>query len=379
MANMIKLIIGDRMREMFEKISKESNLVGASCIVMQDGKIVEELNYGYSSIEKNTLVNSNTVFRIASVSKIIVALGIMKLYEQGKLDLDEDISKYLGFKVRNPKFPDDKITLKLLMTQNSSITDGNELDGGYNSVNGTNKKVSLEDLLSTEGKFFYEKTFDDHKPGTKFIYSNFNCGILACIIEKVSGRLFTNFIREEVLLPLGVDASFRVGDIINPDVATLYSNLTGKIEICRTREDFINMQYEIFPLGDNYRGPAGGLFISMKDLTKVMSIFLNNGNGIFEKETIELMLTKHWEGFAREDSSYRAKGLQIHILDYFDNRTLYGHFGSAYGARSFMLFNPEKNIGICYITNGGGFYEQGNGFCDVHEKMINLFLDKYWR
>ncbi len=366
------------MKEMFKQINKDANLVGASAIIIKDGKIVEELNYGLGSIEKNTEVTSNIVFRIASVSKIIVALGVMRLYEQGKLDLDEDISKYLGFKVRNPKFPDDIINLKMIMTQTSSIIDGNYQEGGYDYFNGTNKKITLKELLTVDSPYFYQGTFDINKPGTTFIYSNFNCGILACIIEKVSGVLFTKFIREEVLLPLDIDGSFKISDIKNTDVATLYSFLTGKIEISRTREDFLKNEYEIFPLGENFRGPAGGLFISMKDLSKIMNMLIYKGNQLFKENTINLMLTKHWEGFSRIDSSYRAKGLQIQILDYFDNRRLYGHFGSAYGAKSYMLFNPEKNIGMCYITNGGGYIEQDNGFCDVHEKMINLFLNKYW-
>ena len=130
------------MKEMFKQICSDASLVGASYLVFNKGKIVEKINCGYSDIDSKKRVTNDTVFRIASVSKILVALCIMRLYEEGKLDLNADISEYLGFKVRNPKFPNDIINLKMIMTQTSSITDGleyaegDEKDSGYNSING---------------------------------------------------------------------------------------------------------------------------------------------------------------------------------------------------------------------------------------------------
>lgn len=364
------------MKKRFIEINENANLVGSSLIVSSKDEILEDLSYGYSDIASNRPVTSNTIFRIASISKMIVALGIMKLYEEGKLDINEDISNYLHFKLRNPHHPEVKITLKMLMTQTSSITDGKEYSSGYNLVNGTNKDVRLEDLLLTSGEYYVSETFDKSTPGTKFIYSNFNCGILACVIENVSKKLFTEYIREILLNPLDIDGSFRISDIISEDIATLYYYKDNKHIVSRTKEDFLNNEYKIFPLGQNYRGPAGGLFISMNDLSKIMRVFMKESN-LFKKSTIDLMLDFHWRG--EGGGEYRAKGLQIMILDYFDNRRLYGHFGDAYGVKSFMLFNLDKNIGICYITNGGGFKYQEIGICDIHEDLINLFLEKYWK
>lgn len=363
------------MKDKFIEINKKAALAGSSLIVSSKDEILEELNYGYSDLDLNKKVTSNTVFRIASISKMIVALGIMKLYEEGLLDIDKDISEYLNFNLRNPKYPDKVITIKMLMTQTSSITDGKEYTTGYNLINGTNKDVNLEDLLLQDGKYFVDETFDDNIPGSKFIYSNFNCGILACVIENVSNKIFTDYIKEVLLTPLNIDGSFRVSDIKNDDIATLYYYKDGKHIVSRTKEDFLKNEYKIFPLGQNFRGPAGGLFISMKDLSKIMRVFMKESK-LFKKSTIDLMLETHWQGIG--DGEYRAKGLQIMILDYFDNKRLFGHFGDAYGAKSFMLFNPVKNIGICYITNGGGFKYQDFGICDIHEDLINLFLDKYW-
>ena len=100
------------MKEFFKKLCSDASLVGASYLVFNKGKIVEKVNYGVSDLETGKKVTNNTVFRIASVSKILVALCIMRLYEENKLDLDADISEYLGFKVRNPKYPNEIINLK---------------------------------------------------------------------------------------------------------------------------------------------------------------------------------------------------------------------------------------------------------------------------
>jgi CubicO group peptidase (beta-lactamase class C family) len=368
------------MLDEFLKLSEDNQLVGSTLIIV-NGNDTKETAYGYRSLENKSPMSVDTVFRIASISKTVAATGIMKLYEEGKINLDADISDYLGFKVRNPHHPNIIITLKMIMTQTSSITDGkdesyNIINNGYNGVNGTNLDVSLQDLLDINGKYFIPETFDKELPGTHFIYSNFNCGIMACIIEHVTGIFFTDYIREVVLLPLGLDASFDISDIKSKNIASLYVPENGKIELIRDYDLFMKKCYPRFPLGDNFRGPAGGLFISPRDLTIFMRMLMNRGYPIFKPVTIDLMLDKHWEG-TEEAGYYRAKGLQVVLLDHY-GPLLKGHFGDAYGVRSFMLFNEEKQIGIIYMTNGGMYERQNIGIDNVQDGIIKAFLKKYW-
>ncbi len=372
------------MKELFKEISENASLVGASSLVFKDGKIVEKLNYGFSSLEKHKKVNNNTVFRIASVSKIMVALCIMKLYEEGKLDLTKDISEYLGFNVRNPKYPDVVITLKMIMTQTSSITDGfekdvnSDVDSGYNLINGTNEECTLRDLLDPDGKRFVKETFSNYRPATHFEYSNFGCGILACIVEKITGEYFTDYVKKIVFKPLKIDASFVVTDIKTNNIASTYLYRDGENKLCRSREMFINNVYKKFPLGENFRGPAGGLFISTNGLMKIMKALLSGGKPILKTATLDKMMQMAWAGKRQPNDSYVAKGLQLEIVDYFNNRRLYGHFGDAYGVKSYFLFNREEQIGMVYITNGGNYKYQECGYCDIHEQLIKATLDKYW-
>lgn len=373
------------MKEQFKKICSDASLVGASCLIYNKGRIVQKLNYGQSNRETKKRVTADTVFRIASISKVIVALCIMKLYEEGKLDLEEDISKYLGFEVKNPKYSDTPITLKLIMTQTSSITDGkdteeagDDVNTGYNFINGTNKECSLFDLLHPDGKYFVQETYSGYRPGSHFQYSNLGCGILACIIEKVTGKYFTDYVKEVVFNPLKLDASFIVTDIQSKDVASTYVMRNGEIKMTRDRDLFEKGVYKKFPLGDNFRGPAGGCFISPNGLMKIMIALLKGGHPIIKETTLHKMMQMAWAGYREKNESYTAKGLQLQIVDYFDNRRLYGHFGDAYGVKSYFLFNKKEQLGMIFITNGGGYKYQECGYSDVQEKLIKESLDKYW-
>lgn len=385
--------MNSNFKEEFISSCDFSRLVGATVAIIKEDKVIFSDSYGYSDFENKIASTPDTIYRVASISKIIVAMSIMKLVEEGLISINDDIQDILGFKIRNPKFPETPITIKMLMTQTSSITDGfgteeelveDEGIKGYEGVNGTHLKVSLKDLLLPESsKYWTSSTYSEYEPGTNFIYSNFGCGILACIIEKVSNKLFTDFVRETILLPLETDASFRPGDIIKKEnCANIYlpEHSTTSYKISRTFKSFVEGFYPIYPLGENYRGPAGGLFISVTDLSKIMMCLMNDGlyknKVILKKSTVEMMLQTQWFGNSNDDS-YKAKGLQMRILDQYPNILLRGHTGSAYGVVSFMFFNKERKTGICYVTNGG-FYSKNESFMtDCQERTLNCFVKEY--
>ena len=348
----------------FIDICNEAKVFGANIVVCNSNDILEKCSYGYSNIETKSESNENTIYRIASISKTVLAIGLMQLVEKNLVNLDDDISKYLGFKVRNPEYPDVPITVKMITLQTSSIQDGyddenpayDDIIKGYNGINGTILDVSLETLLNDTTSEYYTKfTYGDYKPGTRFCYSNFGCGIMACIIEKASGTWYVEYMEENVFKPLGLDASYKSSRIQNKDrIADMYALYQSGLRTYK-KENFINSKLPIFPLGNNYRGPAGGLFISMIDLSKIMRMFLNlgefNGVRILKKETVEQMYQSEWIGSPYNDD-YRGKSIQMRIIDSINNFTLKGHTGGAYGVRSYMFFSIKHNIGACFITNG---------------------------
>ena len=384
-----------KFSEKFQKICQDARLVGANIVVCKDDEIIDKDYYGLASIEDNKKTNHDTVYRIASISKTVLAIGLMQLYEAGKIDLDKDISEYFGYKIRNPKFPDVAITPKMLLLQTSSITDGyddEELthDGiplGYNGVNGTDWDVSVKDLLAdTNSKYYTPLTFSDYEPGTHFIYSNFGCGLVACLIERASGEYYYDYMIKHVFEPLGVDASYRAKDIKNREgIASLYNTASDGVSysLCRSGERFVKGGYKEFPLGETFRGPAGGLFINMVDLSKIMRLFINRGiyNGVrlLKEETVDLMYQTHWFGSDIE-GDYRAKGLQMKVMHNFEDRGIAfrGHTGGAYGVRSYMYFNQKAKFGACFITSGGYYKSTSEGILDVFKQTLSALIDEYY-
>lgn len=364
------------MQKTINKFLEDSSAVGANVIIANKNSIKEQFTYGFQSKEKNIKTSTDTIYRIASISKVIVATTVMTLVDDGIIDIKEDISKYLGYNVRNPYYPEDIISIEMLMTQTSSICDGEDEILGYDGVNGPKFFVSLKRILTDPTYEYYTtKTYLKHKPGSFFCYSNFGCGILACIVECVTGKYFTDYVRERILLPLGLDASFRIEDIKNLDkVASLYTELNNELELIRDKDMFLQTLFPKYELGNNFRGPAGGLFISPVDLTKFMQMLMNYGvydnKRYLSKETVELMKKVHWQT-KHPIGIYKKKGLQLLILD-IDGKILYGHTGNAYGLRSFMLF--DDNYGYIFMCNGAKYIMATDDFTFLQEECLKEIL-----
>jgi CubicO group peptidase (beta-lactamase class C family) len=147
--------------------------------------------------------------------------------------------------------------------------------------------------------------------------------------------------------------------------------------LARSQNDFLKSVYPLFSLGNNFRGPAGGMFISLEGLAKLGEIFLNRGvvnhKQILEPQTIDLMLTRHWQG---ERFDYYAKGLQIRFLP-FENALLKGHTGSAYGLSSMLFFNEETKTAICFAANGGFFSQTEFGLNQVQYQLLKVYYESF--
>ena len=365
----------------YKDFVSQFEMVGSNVVYLSKDGYIEQTNSGNSYLEGMKPLNDNSIYRIASISKVIVAIGLLKLYDKGLIDLDEDISKYLGFEVRNPKFPNDKITLRMVLTQTSSIIDDGELvDGvwkGYDGSNCTDDYIELKELLTPGSNRFY-KGYSDYKPGTNFIYSNLGCGILACVCEKITGEYFPEYIKKELLHPLGIYSGFRLEDLKYPEnLVGHYYYIDGKFKLNRDYDSFKRVQCLKYPLGDNFRGVAGGLYISAYDLSKIMSMLMNKGQynniRILKESTVMEMEKVQWEG-TPADPTYKRKGLQMIIMDEFTEKPLKGHFGNAYGLRSFMLYN--ENGGIIFLCNGANFITDEEHMTILQEKVIKFLVEK---
>jgi D-alanyl-D-alanine carboxypeptidase len=366
----------------YQELLKDFDLVGATILKCNKTEITEGAFLGVEDQVSKNPTSLHSIYRIASVSKVVIALGIMKLVEMKLVDVHEDISKYLGYKVENPHFKNIPITLEQLMTQTSSIHDGEDEKLGYDGVNGPKMEVSLKELLTNPEYVYYtDKTWSDNFPGTDFCYSNFGCGICACIIESVTHKFYSDFIREEILLPLGLDASYRVSDIIHKEnICTLYDydEKTKTFVVDRSPSLFYEKEFPIYSLGNNFRGPAGGLFISGEDLAKLNLMLINKGyfdnKRLFKEKTLEEMKEIHWMGDAKGEPMYHKKGLQLMILDGYAKSRMWGHFGCAYGLRSFFFFSDS--FGLIFLCNGANYGDGTDHITPLQERLMAKLLEE---
>lgn len=359
------------------------NIIGVSAAFVKDGQVVWSNGYGWSDLEENKQATPDTIYRLASVSKTITATALMQLWEQGKFGLDDDIGDYLGYEVRNPNYPNDKITFRMLLTHTSSILDGSS-EGGYNKALNSANPPLLKDLLERNGTAYSDLTWGDYRPGTNFNYSNFCAGIIACLVENISGERFDQYAINHIFKPLGMDAAYDAADIANVDnIAVLYrysdsGSIVPVYDNYQAGETPQKKEYGL-PLGNYYIGPAGAVRASVTDLAKFMIAHMNGGVyndvRILNKDTADLMHQMQWSGNGM-DGFYKKMGLIFHITDQLAGRQLVGHAGEAYGLLSDMYFDPDENCGVIFVTNGGNYSFSSNGFTDIESGVINQIFDK---
>jgi CubicO group peptidase (beta-lactamase class C family) len=376
-------------------------LPSLSVVAVRNGEIVYSQQLGSKRLDTATSpaqpVDANTMFRIASISKFVTTLGTMKMVEQGRLSLDADISDYLGYRLRNPNFPEHPITLRMLLTHTSSLRD----EGGFK----WEPTVDLRDVL-LPGRRFYGKGDAWSKtapPGQYFEYVNFNWGIIATIMERASGERFDRLMRHLIFDPMELKASFYLVNFapanIN-DIATLYRKREKDgDEIWDPRgpwiaqSDDFGAEAPVAPAGlDNYivgangtiYGPQGSLRISANELAKIMLMLMNKGRDgnkqILKPETVAAMFTRQWtltgdgkNGNGDSDSYhglYHAWGLgNQHFLDMSSvkngrasgDRLVdgggfkgVGHLGWSWGLNALFVFDPETKNGMIYVSSGVG-------------------------
>jgi CubicO group peptidase (beta-lactamase class C family) len=375
-------------------------LSSLAAVVIRDGRIVYSTALGRRFIDvasgnQHRDANVDSLYRIASISKMMVALGVVKLVDEGKLDLDRDISEYFGYSVRNPNFPDAKITLRMLMSHTSSLRDA----GGYNFP----ESVNLREVLVPGGARYGSGAMwaKDRAPGGYFNYCNFGWGLVATAMERATGERFDRLMQRVLFAPMGVTATFDPASLAPSElakVATLYRKRTevnGK-EVWNTAGPWVAQvdDYskdapkprgsEAYAIGSNgsVYGPQGGLRISANDLAKIMLMLMNDGvhegRVVLSKRAVELLKSEQWrydktafsgKGNRAEDDEGEgglfnafALGPQI-FLDISNGRTGdrvvegggftgYGHLGNAYGLTSAFIFDPKTKNGMIFLVGG---------------------------
>lgn len=331
---------------------------------------------GTHGVTNRTIPRAVTIedkVRVASVSKLVVALGVMRLVEQKKLNLDRDVSDYLGWPLRNPAFPARKITLAMLLSHTSSLNDNGE---GY--------LVPLGDTI--EGAMANPAMWDrTHMPGTYFTYGNINFGVVGQIIERVTGQRFDTAMDTLVIKPLRLSACYNWGGgctdrdavraitLYRPNGDVARDDLGGKLPACPVFvKEGAPCDLSAYKLGTNGAlfSPQGGLRISPKELAEIGRMMLRggiaaDGSRFLRTPSIDTMKRPRWiydgSNGATDSGFYCAYGLATQILGISKGPTCrdrlpgltpgsFGHAGDAYSLKSGLWIDPTTKSGTAYYA-----------------------------
>lgn len=363
-----------------KQVAQNNNLVGMSVVTTCNGQVSNVFHYGLSDIDRDISVSDNTHYRIASISKTVTATALMILFQEDLFELDDDISDYLGYEIRNPNYSEIPITFRMLLSHTSSLQDGSGYSDFLSDTYSQTPPPNINEVLLTDGNYYTSNMWRTEEPGTYFAYSNMNYCLIGTLIEKISGKRFDNYVRENLFIPLEIRGSFNVSHLENiDDLAVLYRNSIPQADNYQgiSPTPFDSTGYDIGTNGAVF-APQGGLRISALDLSKFMLFHSNYGKynnvQIMDSSVIALMHTPEWTYNGSNGDNYynlfNQWGLGLHITTntangdiVIDDEKFYGHPGEAYGLISDMYFSKGKNFGVIFMTNGyygSAGYQWGN-------------------
>lgn len=272
------------------------------------------------------------VYPVGSVSKTVTATGAMILRDRGLLSLDDPINDYLPINISHPLYPNDTITIQMLLSHSAglnpdtTLADQLTIPGIFTNPPTTTYPEWLWEYLTPGGKYYGEDVWSTDRPGSGFHYGNIHFSILGYIMESITNQSLEEFIKETLFDPLGmIKSSYLVSSYQMKELAVLYrSSLTS----------YVNYQVT---------APAGvGLRSSAPDLTKFMLLHMNNGSfndqQLVSQDSIALMHNDYGSGYGlgwQKRSNYQ------------------GHAGAAPGTQVSMFFNKNGAVGLTNINTLG--------------------------
>ncbi len=349
-----------------EQKMKETGIVGLGASIIVDQKFVWAKGYGYADKENKKPFTMSTIMNIGSIAKNFTGVCLMKAVEEKKITLDDDINTYLPFRIVNPFFPNEKITIRNLATHTSSLADRYPF---YDSTYLYGAGDSPEDLgeflksyFDVNGKYYSKENFLNYKPGTYYQYSNLPAAIAGYIVEIATGKKLNVYGREHIFNPLRMkNTGWFLSEIKLANHTKLYD---------RSGDTIKPIQLYSFP---TY--PEGGIRTSVAELSKYFVALLNDGvyNGvrILKKESIQEMQTFQ---FTVSNKPVNMNVAKLNTGIFWATKmgaTRIGHNGSDPGVRTFMLSDLTKEIGIILFVNTKLSEKDEGIYFDIYEELYN--------
>ncbi len=328
-----------------EKKMNESGVVGVGAAIIINKKLVWAKGYGYADKDNNIPFTPNIIMNIGSISKTFTGVCLMHAIEDKKLSLDENINNYLPFKVINPFFPEEKITLRNLATHTSGITDRSPIyDNNY--FYGSDSPEPLGEFLKNYfvpgGKYYSKDNFLKVKPGSYREYSNIAAGLAGYIVETATGMKLNEYSKKYIFKPLQMkNTGWFLSEIKLANHSKLYK-----------KEGDTTKTIKLYGL-TTY--PDGGVRTSVSDLSKFFICLLNGGefNGvrILKNESVREMVEFQFTASTKPENVNLDEINSGIFWATKRNVTRIGHAGTDPGVRTEMLSNLSKEVGVILFVN----------------------------
>ena len=297
--------------------------------------------------------DEETVFLVGSIQKVFVAISILQLYEEGLINLDDDVNTYMPFSIRHPNYSDTPITIRMLLSHRSGLDATLPSEFAYDWVDDNPQEwtrsfpeelvnISLEEWLEMnldEEGILYKPSYWLWEPDTRYSYSNNGYKILMCILERVTGQSIQDYMKENIFTPLQMDhTGFDSTEFMDVH-ATPHTRKNG---------NDTNIPLPVW--NGQYM-----LRSSASDMGNLMTALMNDGvfegAQILEKETVALMSTNTRRPFfipeLLKKLTIDGYGMGIEVC----NHGILGHGGSTVGFTAEFYFSPSKNIGFVRLSN----------------------------
>ena len=332
-----------------QKYIDDGKLAGISVMVVKNNETVLRKEFGYADIENQKPIEDNTIFRIFSMTKPITAAALMTLYDEGKFQLDDEVSKYIpefgNTPVYNPETKEleqqeNKMTIRHLLTHTSGLTYGwdqnSYVDSLYRATGAASWDVPLGDQIKTLVEIPLK-----HQPGTTWEYS-VSIDVAGYICEIISGMPLDEFFKTRILDPLKMeDSGFYVPESKHSRFAVLYnSGENGSL----TASDNVDFNFKIKPL--LFSG-GGGMVSTIEDYSRFGRMLLNGGEldgvRILQESTVKMIMSNQLpDGVDYENGGYYGLGGSV------DSKT--GRYGWSGAASTHFVADPENEMVILAFT-----------------------------
>lgn len=349
----------EEIQERIDAVAAKYGAVGLQVAVVEDGRVTDAYAYGWATKGADRMTPDHKT-RIASITKVGVALAAMALYEDGVIGLDESIGTYWGAGARNPYYPDDPVSVRALLTHTSSIPSLGD--------DASRSRGAVQSRLQSGG-------FSRTRPGSTYSwnYNNYAYGVLGQTLEIASGRFLDDVMEERFWDIMEIDGAFESGNVKNQDLLCTVYQYGG---VGRSLSAMRSNTRRYSPPGATGAYFSGGMTMSAVDLGKMTALLANDGRyeglQLLKASTVELMEERCEPQLP--DGTWQALALRSQDGLYGRDR-LYYHTGSAYGVFNCMSYDPAARDGVVVLTSGASGAKDERGIYAVCGEISRYIYD----